>query len=454
MRCAILWVLFLLPCSLLKAQTAPAGFLSKNASKEKNLLEGLTARYNKDVSGLSGSNKKQVSEIYKERFELIKEKFAGNEIISDEKASGYLMQLAQEVLKANSFLNANELRILFSKAWWPNASSMGEGTILFNIGLFNRLQNESQAVFVLCHELSHYYLNHGNNAIQRYVTTINSDEFQKQLQSIKKSDYKQNQQVEALAKKITFNTRRHSREFEHAADSMAIELMKNTNYDLTEALQALALLDSVDKDKYHTPLNLSERFNFAAYPFKKSWLQSSALMFGVTKEEVKPAEDDSLKTHPDCPVRIQKLQDAVQKFSKKETKKFIISKDYFEELKTRFDFEILNYCFETKKVSTCLYYALQMTAAFPRNVYLHTLIGKCFNTLYTYQKNHELGKVTDLPGAVHSSEYNLLLRLIQNLRLQEMAAICYHYLLQFQPVFTDEEFTAVWSTSKQNFTNQ
>jgi predicted SprT family Zn-dependent metalloprotease len=89
---------------------------------------------------------------------------------------------------------------------------MGEGTIFFNIGLFHRLQNESQAAFILCHELAHYYLNHSNDNIHQYVNTIYSDDFQQKLKSIQKLSYEKNKQLDALAKNLLFRNRRHGRD--------------------------------------------------------------------------------------------------------------------------------------------------------------------------------------------------------------------------------------------------
>jgi Zn-dependent protease with chaperone function len=452
MKTAILLGLALLP--FVSFSQTNETFFKKDEVKIKSLSEGITNRYTKDVSSLEGKNKKYIAAIYKERVDLIKEKLDQGEALTDEQATNYLNALVAEVAKVNPIINPTELRVLFSREWWPNACSMGEGTIFFNIALFNRLQNESQAVFILCHELSHYYLNHGNNAIQKYITTLYSDEFQKQLKEIQKSEYRKNQQLENLAKGIAFRSHRHSREFENAADSMAIELMKKTNYDLSEALNVLALLDSVDKDKYNYPLNLSKRFDFATYPFKKTWLQTSTLSFAVVKDEKAKAEEDSLKTHPDCKMRILKLNDLVQKYNKPSNKKFIVSKERFEQLKNEFDFEIINFCLEKKDISRSLYYSLEMVNAMPENVYLHTVIGKCLNAIYSSQKKHELGKIVDLPKSVLPEEYNNLLHLIQNLRLNEIAAISYYYMQQFSGKYdNDSEFAATLKTSIENFKN-
>src|SRR6478672_9370974 len=135
---------------------------------------------------------------------------------------------------------------------------------------------------------------------------------------------------------------------------MAIELMKNTGYDLNEALTCLGMLDSVDKDKYRGKLELSKRFDFNAYHFKPSWIQSDMLAFASVKDEKEQAEADSLKTHPDCAVRIEKLREQVKKYNKPSNRKFIVSKDEFSLLKQAFDYEIISYCFENKNISRCL----------------------------------------------------------------------------------------------------
>jgi Zn-dependent protease with chaperone function len=156
-----------------------------DSSYSYNVQSGIKKIYDEDVSLLTGSNKKHITDIYKERYQLIKERFTNNEILTAGEPLQYLSALANEILKSNPQYNSKSLNILFSKSFYANAASMGEGTIFFNIGLFHRLQNESQAAFVLCHELAHYYLNHSNNNIHQYVATVNSDEFSKNLRAFK-----------------------------------------------------------------------------------------------------------------------------------------------------------------------------------------------------------------------------------------------------------------------------
>lgn len=441
---------------ILQAQEEPRLTLTKDPVLERKLMDAITTRYQSDVKGLGGEYRKYLSEIYRERYELIRQRITGNEMITDGPSSAYLEQLTQEILKANPSLRIGEIRVIFSNAWWPNATSMGEGTIIFNIGLFHRLRNESQVAFVLGHEIAHYHLNHSNNNIHHYVNTIYSDSFQKQLKSIQKANYRQNQQIESVAERLTFRSRRHSRTDEQAADSMAVELLKNTRFDLNGVLTCLAILDSADREKYNRRLDLAKHFDFPSLRFKKSWTESDALMFAVEKdEEREQREKDSLKTHPDCATRIRKLEGMVQKYQRADARLFVVSEQRFESLVRAFDFEMIDACFENNQVSRCLYLALKMLEFYPDNAHLHTMVGKCLNKLYEKQAAHELGNIVDLPNPALGEEYNQLLNLIQNVRLREIAGIAYHYLQKNQQIAQrDDEFALVSKTALRNFNNQ
>lgn len=440
--------------STLSFSQIPSSFapFAADAALEKSLLEGVSTRYQQDVAGLSGEHKKYLADIYKERYELIRERFTEKEVLSDKGTQAYLQALVQEVLRGNPGLKADGLRIAFSRSFYANASSMGEGTILFNIGLFHRLDNEAQVAFVLCHELAHYFLNHSNQNIHQYVATVYSADFQKRLKDIKRSDFGQNSQLETLGKNLLFKNRRHSRQFEQAADSMAVELLKNTRFDVRETLACLAILDSADRDKYKGTLQLEQQFNFPSFAFKKSWLESDDLVFGSRKEEKTAAEEDSLKTHPDCSKRIAVLQDRVAQYARPGMRPFVVDEARFKQLKTGFDFEVVAYCLESKSVSRSLYYALQGLKVYPDDPYLALTVGKCLNELYASQKKHELGKIVDLPNPRYSEEYNALLRLVQNLRLQEIAALSYHFLKEREAALGPlPEFQTTFTISKEQY---
>ena len=300
--------------------------LRDDATLKRILLDETQKRYESDIASLTGSNKKYLANIYKERFETIEKYYNDSIAITDLKTEQYLQSVLAEIVSNNTLLNNLQVRVVFSRAYWPNAFSAGEGTIFFNIGLFNRLQNESQVAFVLCHELSHQYFNHGDEYIKHYVNTFYSDTFQRRLQQIKKTQYGKRQMLEETITGISFSSHRHGREHEVQADSMALEFLKNTHYNVNSAVTCLALLDSVDDDKYNVLPKPDSLFNSAQYPFHAAWLkQENGLFNHAVSSQFSAEEKDSLKTHPDCSLRIQSLSNKVQQYSRVDGKDFIVA---------------------------------------------------------------------------------------------------------------------------------
>lgn len=426
-----------------------------DAGKYKEWADATEKRYKTDLSTLAGKNKKYLEPIFKDRYERIKKMYDQKEIVTESVANGYLQSLLHEIAKSNQTIKSLEARVAFSRTWWPNASSMGEGTIIFNIGLFYKLHNESQAAFVLCHELAHLYLNHSNNAINNYVNTVYSDEFQNELKKINKTQYQKNQQLETLVKSIAFGNRRHSREHESEADSLAVEWLKNTSFDVRETLSCLHLLDSIDGDKYDIAPPLNRVFNFQQYPFQASWTKEEKSLFNsmaAVSETESKKERDSLKTHPDCSTRIVKLKDRVQQYYNAASRVFAINEKQFRQLQLDFDYEIIDFCYRSNNIARSLYYTLQMLEAQPANAYLITNTGRCINKLYTAQKNHVLSQVTDMPSPYNDKNYNALLEFIQRVRLGDLGAFSYYFLQQHQNnLLTNEEFLATLIESKTNF---
>jgi predicted Zn-dependent protease len=284
---------------LCRSYAQPLSFYNSpedDSGKYKEWMNATEKRYQQDILSLTGKNKKYLVELYKERFDMIRKMYDQKEIVAAGEPNAYLQSLYSEIVKSNPTLQQLEARVAFSRAWWPNASSMGEGTILFNIGLFHKLQNESQAAFVICHELAHLYLRHSNNNIDRFVNTVHSEEFQQEIKRIEKSQYKQGQQLDALVKTLTFRSRKHSREYEAQADSMALEWMKNTAFDVQEVLSCLHLLDSVDGDKYRVSPGIDRVLNCKEYPFQAKWIKEEKTLFSAmaaNSEAAAKKEQDS-----------------------------------------------------------------------------------------------------------------------------------------------------------------
>lgn len=425
------------------------------APEDISLLNSLSGKYeqlHKDgIKALPAKNKEDFEKIYDQRWANIKSKFEDKEIYTAPHAQQYLDAVAAEIILANPTLRQQAFRCYFSRSGIPNASYVGEGIILFNMGLFFRLENESQVAFVMAHEIAHFLLKHSDNAINRYVTAINSAEVQAELRKIKGSEYGKREQLDKLVKGLTFNSRRHSRDHESEADSMAVALIHNTKYGLTGAIATLALLDTIDTDHFNTAAALENNFNAPKYPFQKKWIKKEEGLLGghaLLKEDSNL--EDSLKTHPDCQQRIQYLQPIINAY--KQTTAFAIPANNkgFEELKNECRYEVIAYTYSAKNYTRSLYYTLTLLQEKPADPWLVAHTGVLFNAMFAAQKAHTLGKYIDLPGPGYAASYNLVLQFIQNLYLENLASISYHFLNRHQAQLNNyEPFKTAYSASIQ-----
>src|SRR4030095_10560202 len=231
-RKAIILFFHLFICSAVFPQLRPVyNFQKDDTILKKAYYEQALQNKNKLISLLGSEYKKDYQEIYEARFSEVSKLLQSTRAVTDREVHNYLQSILKKITDANPELNAKEIRLLFSRDWWPNAFSMGEGTLVVNAGLMVFLDNEAELVFVICHELAHFYLDHSYKAIKKNVETYNSVAFQNELKRLSKQEYGAGQQLDELIKKLEFGNRRHSRENETEADRYAFMFMKNTGFD-------------------------------------------------------------------------------------------------------------------------------------------------------------------------------------------------------------------------------
>ena len=254
--------------------------------------------------------KSDYKKVYERQYEELEGLWTGNRVITAPEMNDYLQQVLKKILQTNTDISNSQLRVVITRDWWPNAYSLGDGSLAINAGLLVFLENEAQLAFVLCHELAHFQLAHTSRSIREYVETINSESYQAELKRLSKETYRVNEQLEKLAKKFVFHTRRHRRDHEAEADRQALQWLQKTGYDLHAIRTSLQLLDRIDDSLWYQPPALSTVFSFPDYPFRPRWVQAESRIFGQLNKEQQEEElpADSLKTHPDCSQRIGLLK--------------------------------------------------------------------------------------------------------------------------------------------------
>lgn len=403
-----------------------------------------------------GSLFKEELNLYRARYKEVKSLVESRDLMLDSSLEVYLQQLLAPILKANPGINPSRFRIYFSHAEWPNAYSTGEGTLVFNAALFTRLKNESQVAFVLCHELSHLLLDHSNRQIHDYIHTIYSDSVQEKLKVIKKQEFERNKQLDQLELQLAFKSRHYSRTYEMQADSMAVALLSATAYNLSESLSCLALLDSIDKDGWEIESVLKSQFHAAMYPFKQKWIQKEAAFFGGVKETAAEKKlADSLKTHPDCLLRREKIGPTIASLHLPDHSVNLHADTVFKNWQQQFEFEVVDFLFKSNEISRCLFEALRLLKTYPDNRYLITTIGACWNEIYQKQQEHRLGTIAGLPSADPESQYNRLLEFIQKLTLRDIAWMNYYFLEKHRAgLVASPQQEAVWARAEKYYLQQ
>jgi Zn-dependent protease with chaperone function len=392
-------------------------YFDQSLQKKQALITSVPKQYARDYK-----------EIYDHQFGEIGNLWNSTRPVTSPEVNNYLQSIVKEIKDGNPEIEKIDARIVFTRDGWPNAVSMGDGTIAINGGLFVFLNNEAELAFVICHELSHYYLDHTNKSIKKIVELYNSETFKKEVKRLSRQQYGAGREIEELMKKMAFGSRRHSRENETEADRQAFRFFKNTGYDCNAIITCLQLLNEVDDSTIYKPFVAEVMFNFDEYPFKKKWTQKESVLFSaMNSDDGSPftkQEKDSMKTHPDCVTRISFLRDSISEFPP--GKQFLINENSFYNIKKEFFPEISEQEYRNNNLTRNLYTSLLML----QNGHYTSLavfsIVRDLNILFNRQKDHKLGDI-EKETRSYPSDYNLLLRMIDRLRLDEMAAISYYF---------------------------
>jgi hypothetical protein len=411
-------------------------------NSQSKVIPKIESSYNRDLKKAKKHQyKKQVKEIYTTRYEDLMVDVEDGYYISDDDVNDYFNKILEEIFTKNPTIRNQDIRLLISRSPAPNASCIGEGTIVLNIGLLNRLENESQIAFVLCHEIAHYSKNHVNHSISKYVKKRYSRATKQELKRISREKYNKTAKALELLKDFVYDSRRHSRNHEEEADEIALEYLKNTNYDARAAVSCLEILDHIDEEKYKDALKLKDLFNHSEYPYKERWGKKEEFMTIEDSEDPKDFNSDSLKTHPACQNRKQILAQLLTNYNEAGHQLFIQDQIWFSNFKTACDFEIVAQSYEYGNLAYSMFYAIQLLEKYPDNVFLHATIGKAFYRYEQARNEHKGSKYVPLiSNGIEPPIYDLIL-MLNNLRTRELAKVAYYFLSKTKDQYlSDEDF--------------
>ncbi|MBL4710143.1 MAG: M48 family metalloprotease [Flavobacteriales bacterium] len=382
----------------------------------KNKLDLWQKEQYKEISG------KDYKEFHKERHEHLVNKIETGYYIYDDFFYVRLNKILQKIIASNpNYTNLDNTEILVERSVVPNAACYGNGIMVFNLGLISRLQNDDQLAFVISHELSHQILNHVDGSVKNKIDYLDSKEYKNKIKSIKNLEYNNNTVYESFLLDLSLKSSGRTRQKEREADSLAIVLLQNTNYKLNESLNLLAILDISDEPKYADTIDYKTQFSADSYEFQDAWLLKRNGL--AVQQEYDQELIDSLKTHPDCDLRISLLE---KNFKLPPLQKHEIE-SVFKEVTIHSDFELIHSDLLDGRYGRVIENGFVLQNYYPDNDFLTAAIGISLAEIYFAQKNHSLRQFVPLPDDDYNMNYHRILLMINNIRLSDLKKVTLAY---------------------------
>ncbi len=420
------------------AQSASFDYYTKEEKKALTKYFYNNYTLQKKNSGRYSSRRIDLAEAYRLKYEWLVSQIEHDEFVKNKQIAETIATTYAH-LKANYPAGAWAKKILISKSMVPNAYCTGEGTIILNLGILERLHSVSELAFVLAHEAAHNILDHVNENINRHY---DKDLSNKKKDRMHESSHSADRLLTTY-QSIIYEDFHHSVKLEEQADSLGLQIIKKSNFQVKAYQQVLSMLDSSDYPVYKVKPNIKECFNFPAYPFQEKWLKKSATIFDEERKSVFIFEKDSLKTHPNCFQRIAYLNtlSSYVNDSQRENQ----SLDHITKLITENAISITQ---KSNDYGRGLFLALQAIEKTPNDTYSKLQLSQLLVNIYEAKKDHSLGKYIK-PSYEYPKLMEDIYAFLTNIRLSELGKLSFHYINNennFDPKIEDF-YVVLWKMS-------
>jgi hypothetical protein len=359
----------------------------------------------------------------RERMQLKTTEEIRKRAVTDDVLWPFLKNKLQTIIAANP--QASGTRVILVANPTPNAYSVGDGTIIVYTGLLAGLEHEDQIVFVLCHEISHYLLQHSTRGLVRHIQTLYGKEFRDKVKAVDAEEFNKNEHLERILKTVFFNSRYHSRDFERQADSLAYRLYTKTTCVPEQVRRMMQVFEFIDEPLRDTVIHLDTQFGCGQYPFQPQWLSKRAgSVWADAKARRIAAEKpelDSMSTHPDWKNRLIWIDEMSGKTPG--TPSSPAASTAYAQIQYLSVLETVEAWFDHERFDRSLYYALLYGRQYPSCAYLKAMKSLSINGLYTHSLEHKLATVLSQPSPDFPEKYNAYLSFLNNLRLKNFLGL-------------------------------
>lgn len=390
--------------------------------------------FNKKIkANYKGKLRREVLDIYTQYQAELEEILENKKLLFDTRFEKYTDSIFNLLIKSNPILTDKSIQVFLSKKPSPNAFSIGNGTVILNIGLFSFLENEHQLLSVMAHELAHELLKHSHNSIVNKATLNVSELGSNSVfsRNLKLKKYNKASLSFEKLKGLLYEEGEIKRQNETEADSLGYLLYKNSKSPEKEFVNTLITLkkyDSVPSITLDSTIYFKV-FDLPEHPFKKEWLKNEDFNnynYDLYKDKI---DSDSIKEHPEIENRITKLKKYFKELDGETINKNTIHTDsLFTKLQRLANQAYVENLFYSNEYGLSVYLILKRLEHNSNDTYLKQWLGVNFNAIYEAKKKYQLNRYVDrIVPKEQSKSYQQFLNFIWNLKLSEIKAIADNY---------------------------
>lgn len=384
--------------------------------------EALVTKYKSQYSGKTGSELKKKYQEFEEDFvKNVKKK----DYLFSSSFSERINFILTELKKNNTSV-PKDLTVLIAKDNTPNAFCLPDGTFVINMGLFNWLDNDDQIAGVISHELGHRILEHSFKTIIGNITENENDK--SKFSQLKKVKVNKTERAFSLVKDRIYKKGIENRKQEIQADSLGYEIYKKSSFKKQEYLNAyknLQKYDTISPVVVKTE-TYKKLYTLPKLEFKEKWLQKedfSLYNYDLYKEKL---NKDSLSTHPEVTLRLERLGKKFPELKSAETPKE--GSAAYKDLQRIAKMEIIPNFYHSEDFGLGIYATMQFLQENKEEEYYKYWLGKCFLKIAEARKNYNLNRYLDRVNPKDQSEsYQQFLNFMWNLSLKDIETIAAFY---------------------------
>lgn len=390
--------------------TIPSYFLA-SVEEKVNLIDKA------GLLNIDGVSKDEAKSFYGSLSTSLSAQLLSSNIYFNDEISDYVNKVGQKLLTNSKYQSF--IRFYVARFNSVNAVCWGEGTIIVNIGLLSRLNNEAELAFILSHEIAHFMEDHSSRSfkLSKKLETdfLNKDRMLKAI-------------MEAM---------RFSREQEYEADLEGFTLFSKSGYNLMAAVSALRMLENSSNEKYAKEISWASVFN------EKIDEKDSSLYFisyddfqkrkNTKRVNVSYDSDDEeeFSTHPDISRRISQILKLVKDTTDTQTNLFLVSNHSdFERLKVIADFEQIETNLSFLYFPRAIYLSFQLLEVYPENEYLHQSIVEGLFFMTYYKKVNGYKNIAPKFNNVSNYSYGSFLKYFESRNTKNMIRLVLPWMEQ------------------------